>query len=86
MGLDVSKATEGSTYQLASQELKQNCSMCFTFYYYLYSINNSTINVNLVYNKVTHNEMTIAKGQEKGWHRSQVEITDIYVTYKVRCE
>ena len=85
MAINVSKATKGSTYQLASQELKQNCSMCFTFNYYLSSINNSTINVNLVLiNKTAGKTMLSLTDRDNTWHKGQVEIADIDTEYTVK--
>ena len=83
MAVNLSAATKDSTYKLASQELRQNCTMCFTFYYYMYNVNNGSLNVNVIFNNTTHNRFHVTHTHEQRWFQGQIEITDIYTTYLV---
>ncbi|XP_067933256.1 uncharacterized protein [Watersipora subatra] len=81
-----SSATNSTIYQLVSPQLKQNCSMCFTFSYYMYGNGTETLNVNLFYNNTIQNMMSIRGRQGKTWLKGQFPITDVYTAYKIILE
>ena len=84
MAIDASTpATESTLYQLVSPELKQNCSMCFSFYYYMYGNDTGTLNINIYHNRSIHNALSIVGDQGQQWYKGEIEIADIYQPYRV---
>lgn len=68
-------ATEDTLYQIVSPELSQQCTMCFSFYYYMYGNDTGSLNVFLYQNK-TYNLIWDKKGEQgKQWIMGIIEIT-----------